>query len=359
MLASDVDETAMEGRGVYHLDFRCGLGEILGLTLITAVLTVVTLTIYRFWGRTRVRRLLWRRTLLLDDPLEYTGTGWELFTGFIKVLVLVLIPLILIDRGINAWQQAAIADAVAVVQEAGKNQPAGAMPDVMDTMWAARDELLGPFIARYAYLGLILFLAGLGVYLARRYRLTRTRWRGVRANQGGSPLTYGVRYLGFFVAMFLTLGLILPVRNASLWRYRYRNTWFGDTRFDSHASARGLYGRFILCWLFALPTLFLSIVFYKAKELRHFVEATRFSDDLRFRLEATGWSLLWLVLGNFVIAIVTLGLGSPIIQWRQARYVARRLVAVGAMDLDALQYDPQKAPTTGEGLAESFPDIGI
>lgn len=355
------DITGTAEQRTYRLDFRCRFLEILSLTLITGLLTVVTLTVYRFWGRTRVRRLLWRRTLLLDDPLEYAGTGWELFVGFLKVLFFVLIPLVLIERGISVWEQTAIQQAVADMQATMNGRPAGTpFPDAMDLIWSAWDIMIGPWAARYGYLGLVIFLAGLGIYVARRYRMTRTLWRGVRANQGGRPLAYAGRYLGFFVALFFTLGLVLPLRNASLWRYRYRNTWFGDTRFDSDANVRGLYGRFLLCWLFAVPTLFLSIAFYKAKELRHFVAATSFGDGrLRFRLEATGWSLLWLVLGNLVISIGTLGLGSPLAQWRMARYVAKRLIATGTADLDAIQYDPMKAPGTSEGLADAFPDIGM
>lgn len=344
----------------YQLEFRCGLGEILGLTLVTGLLTVVTLTIYRFWGRTRVRRLLWRRTLLLGDPLEYAGTGWELFVGFLKVLVLVILPLVLVERGIAVWEQSAIQDAIAEMQTEIRKRPAGTpLPNMFAIMWSMKDHMIGPWLSRYAYLGLVVFLIGFGVYVARRYRLTRTRWRGVRGNQDGRPLAYAGRYLGFVVALIFTLGLVLPLRNASLWRYRYRHTLFGSTRFSSTASARGLYGRFLLCWLLLLPTLFMSLAWYKAKELRHFVAATHFGDGLTFRLNATGWSLLRLGIGNILITIFTLGLGSPIVQYRQARYVAKRLVAFGSTDLNNIRYDPRSGPGTGEGLADAFPDIGM
>ncbi len=45
------------------------------------------LGIWRFWGKTRMRRYLWSHTSLSGDRFEYTGTGGELFVGFIIVMI--------------------------------------------------------------------------------------------------------------------------------------------------------------------------------------------------------------------------------------------------------------------------------
>lgn len=57
--------------------------NVLGLALKNAALTIITLTMYRFWARTSMRRRLWSRTWVLGDPLEYTGNAAELFRGFL------------------------------------------------------------------------------------------------------------------------------------------------------------------------------------------------------------------------------------------------------------------------------------
>ena len=62
------------------------VSELLPIVLLNALLNVLTLSLYRFWGKTRVRRYLWDNTNLLGDRLEYTGTGGELFKGFLFVL---------------------------------------------------------------------------------------------------------------------------------------------------------------------------------------------------------------------------------------------------------------------------------
>ena len=70
--------------------------EFAPIALTNLLLTIVTLGIYRFWAKTRERRYLWSHTRFIDDTLEWTGTGKELFIGFIMAAVLVLFPLVLL-----------------------------------------------------------------------------------------------------------------------------------------------------------------------------------------------------------------------------------------------------------------------
>ena len=67
-------------------------GRLFGLGVTVMFLSLITLGFYRFWGKTRIRRYLWSRVSLMGDRFEYTGTGKELFFGFIIALG-VLIPL--------------------------------------------------------------------------------------------------------------------------------------------------------------------------------------------------------------------------------------------------------------------------
>ena len=50
---------------------------LLWLLLRNLLLTIITVGIYRFWAKTRVRQFFWRHTKLLGDRLEYLGTGGE------------------------------------------------------------------------------------------------------------------------------------------------------------------------------------------------------------------------------------------------------------------------------------------
>src|SRR5262249_12592464 len=103
-----------------------------------AILLAVTLGIYRFWLATDQRRFLWSNTEIAGDTLEYTGTARELLIGFLIALA-VLVPLN------TAFFLAAI--------DFG-------------------------FVTLATFLVLALF-GHFAIYRARRYRLTRTVFRGV------------------------------------------------------------------------------------------------------------------------------------------------------------------------------------
>ena len=82
--------------------------------------------------------------------------------------------------------------------------------------------LLGLEIERFkafASLPLYLFLAAFGqfaAYRARRYRLTRTIWRGVRFWMTGSGWSYAWRSLLWGLLLVPTLGFAYPWRMAAL-----------------------------------------------------------------------------------------------------------------------------------------------
>ena len=64
------------------------------IVAVNALYQLLTGMIFRFWARTRERKYLWSHVRLGDDRLEYTGTGLELFLGFLIVLAVVLFPVI-------------------------------------------------------------------------------------------------------------------------------------------------------------------------------------------------------------------------------------------------------------------------
>jgi uncharacterized membrane protein YjgN (DUF898 family) len=68
--------------------------EYLPIAATNALLIICTLGVYRFWASARQRRYLWSRTHVIDDALEWTGTGKEMFFGFL-IVIAVLAPFLL------------------------------------------------------------------------------------------------------------------------------------------------------------------------------------------------------------------------------------------------------------------------
>src|SRR4051812_33078711 len=120
-----------------------------------ALLLLFTLGIYRFWLATDVRRFLWSNTEIAGDGLEYIGTARELLLGFLIAIAL-LVPL-------------NVAFFLSTLGRGWLSQVSGLLALIVLA-------LLGQF----------------AVYRARRYRLTRTIYRGIRFHQTGSARRYAV-----------------------------------------------------------------------------------------------------------------------------------------------------------------------
>jgi uncharacterized membrane protein YjgN (DUF898 family) len=174
-----------------------------------AVLLMLTLGIYRFWLTTDVRRFLWSNTEVAGESFEYTGTARELLLGFL-IAVAILLPLY------------------------------------------AAFFLVALGLGELSSLLALLVLTVLGhyaVYRARRYRLTRTVFRGVRFHQSGSAWRYAVCALLWWMLILSTLGLVYPFAQSRLERFKMRNTFFGDLQGRFEGSGFHLLLRGLVLWL--------------------------------------------------------------------------------------------------------------
>lgn len=176
------------------------------------VLLLLTLGIYRFWLTTDVRRFLWGNTEIAGDNLEYSGTAMELLVGFL-VAIVILVP-------INS----------------------------MFFLAALDMGLIGEISGLLAFV-LLALLAQFAVYRARRYRLSRTLYRGLRFHQEGSAWRYAFTALFWWVMIALTIGLAYPWAQASLERLKMRNTFYGDLPGRFEGSALSLFFRGGPLWL--------------------------------------------------------------------------------------------------------------
>jgi uncharacterized membrane protein YjgN (DUF898 family) len=177
---------------------------LVSLSIVNFLLVVATLTIYRFWAKTRVRRHIWSCVHINGEPLEYTGTGKELFLGALVVFLLFVLPLVMLAVGLTLWL-------------------------------GPEHSLIGN--VQMAGTALVLILFGMAIYRARRYRLSRTLWRGIRGTLIGSAWTYSFLYFGSLLLKAVTLGWSTPAMNLELRQRLVREMRFGDRHPDSVAES--------------------------------------------------------------------------------------------------------------------------
>lgn len=225
--------------GMETFEFSGARGPFLGLLLINLLLTILTLGVYRFWAKTKVRKFFWSNIRFLGDPLEYTGKGSELLLGFLIVLA-VLFPLGFIYDTI------------------GRLVPPGET--------ALRISLeVGYYLVLFA-------LIQIGFYRAWRYRMSRTTWRGIRLGLDGSTWTFLRLSFGWTIVTALTLGLAYPWMSVELWRYQITHTRLGDTSANLKASGKQLFSvwLFIILPVWLLGSLILSIAIESQFDLQNF-----------------------------------------------------------------------------------------
>jgi uncharacterized membrane protein YjgN (DUF898 family) len=201
-----------------RLRFVGRIGDYWRLMIRGAALQAVTLGIYRFWLFTDMRRFLWAATQIAGETAEYTGTASELLIGFL-IAIGILIP-------------------------------------VYALFFIASLEY--GILSRLSGILAFVVLAGFGeyaAYRARRYRLTRTVFRGLRFHQTGSAVRYAVRAMLWWVPVVLTLGLAWPWAAANLERYKMRNTFYGNLGGSFAGSGTRLFGRGLLIWLLVVGPL--------------------------------------------------------------------------------------------------------
>lgn len=192
-------------------------GPLFRLYLLTSLLTLVTLGIYRFWAKTRIRKYIWSATSGDGDSFEYTGTGLEKFLGFLVAIVILAIYLGIVQMALFYFGLNLFVDPQNQGQELAQ---IGAI-----------------YLTLLAVLPLMLFAR----YRARRYKMARSRWRGIRFGMENGAWGYAGRALGYYLLNAMTLGLLNPLATFRLEKYMADRSWYGDARFEQTGRWQDLY----------------------------------------------------------------------------------------------------------------------
>ncbi|MBE0532175.1 MAG: DUF898 family protein [Rhodospirillales bacterium] len=401
--SQEAPAAAMLPAGPVVPQFSGRRGALFMLVLKTMGLTLLTLGIYRFWAKTRLRRYFWGNVVIAGEPLEYTGKATELLVGFL-IVIAVLVPL-------------SVASSVLRLVAEGGSEWIGVALDV-------------------GYFAVLLFLIDFAVYRMWRYRLTRTRWRGIRFGMENGALKYAGRAFLWRIGQVLTLGFITPWARLDLAKFRvarmrlgnqtiamngparplvlrWLGVWgipiaivagtlalgYGDTIFallDDAQISGGSPGKAIAAVVIAILAGFILFVLYRIFEGRYLLGLTtvggaRLESRLRARAILPAFVLAWtivlilfaVVLGFAFVPVVG-GMASPANQmvgmvvgiavavlmlvllplitypiavFQTVRHVWTTLSIHDIDDLDRVTQAPKEEPRFGEGLADAL-DVG-
>ncbi|WP_324751460.1 DUF898 family protein [Roseovarius sp. Pro17] len=295
-------------------EYRGTAGPLFWLALRTSMLTALTLGVYRFWAKTRIRRHVWSCVAADGDAFEYTGTGLEKFLGFLAAIVVLAIYLgavqmILFYFGLTLFGSA-------------------------ETQAQVFLQFGALAITSLAVLPLIFFAQ----YRARRYKLARTRWRAVRFGAQPGAWGYVWRAMAHWTVTLASFGLLLPRMTFYLEKYKADRSWYGDAPFQQGGRWQGLYPAmkhlFIGAGLIALAVVFavsevwvmaglwgtLGVIWAAVGALSYrvnsFIYLTQHltlgrKSQIAFVAAPETWSILWQMVGGGFL--VSLGAGGAFV----------------------------------------------
>jgi uncharacterized membrane protein YjgN (DUF898 family) len=304
--------TAKEKKLSFH-----GKGETLfGIHITNLFFTIITLGIYYFWANVKTRKYLWGQLEFEEDRFSYHGTPQEILRGWFKALLVFGIPYVVLRYGPH--------------------------------LAGASIALIG--IGTLLSLVLILVFIPFATVGSRRYRLSRTAWRGIRFSFQESWKSYAPIFFKGHALSLITLSLYAPYYDAKREKFLISNSYIGNRNFDYDGNGDDLFGSHFLSLVLAGPTLFFSLIWYSVKRNRYVWNHTTFGDG-RFVCTITFGGQLKIYVLNALQTIFTLGFGLPWAQVRSIRYLLDNLSLNGSPALNSIKQDTQVVNATGEELS--------
>jgi uncharacterized membrane protein YjgN (DUF898 family) len=294
-----------------------------GISAINWLLTLLTLGVYYFWGKVRVRRYLTGQTEFAGDRFAFHGTGKELLLGWLKVLLVFGLPVAALNLLASL----------------------GALGPMLQIGLGVLTSLIFVLFIPVATVG------------ARRYRLSRTSWREIRFSFRGQATQYIRIYFTGWLLSLLTLGIYYPYFDIRRYEFLTSHAYLGNQSFRFSGSGRDLLPSFLGCLLLTVPTLGLCWFWWSAKRQRYLWDRTGLG-EAHFRCTIRAGALLGLTVTNLLLILLTLGCAWPWTRIRSLRFLLRNLSLEGFVDFDRIRQDAQTADAAGEALA-GFLDVGF
>lgn len=317
------------------------------IRLINAILQVITFNFYYPWAKAAKLDYLYEQTEFAGSRFKFHGTGKEMFIGYLKMLVIILV--------------------------------------IYSSFWFAKANeqiVLGTLLL---YGGLIIVYP-LAIHGTAKYRLSRSSWRGIFFGYRGElGELFAKFFIGILVSVF-TLGIYWSWVEVDLRRYVTKNIRFGNVEFDFVGKGADLFLiklKYIIFIFVAiifgvvLVIMFgvvsgsefsrigiqslnpsISFIFFGIFAYLFFIaiigsialmrqrEIFQFYADNTFLWQNEQWhgvklnmsfiDLLQLSITNMLMILFTLGIATPFVEIRTLHFIMPRLEIDGSFDPDSL-----------------------
>jgi len=319
--------------------------------IVNLILTILTLGIYSAWAKVRRLQYLYRNTRLAGSSFDYHGTPIAILKGRLIAIVL----------------------------------------------FASYSIFLQLMPALGLAIGLIIALIMPYFFVTSlRFRLYNSSYRGLRFGFSGSVKSAYINFLLLPIASALTLFILAPYTHHRSKAYQHNNSHFGQSNFSFDATiasfykiyffvflqivtvvglfALGIYLMFQGSWsnlpkmaIFAIVAgVYLLLIFTSLLVIPYFIARIQnliwnhtALGEHRFICNMGARGLTWIILSNFFLIAMTMGIFKPFADIRLLRYKLEHLALLPSDSLDNfIASEKQHVSATGTESAEIF-DVDI
>lgn len=310
----------------HHFSYH-GVGSDLAIVMLkNIILTIITFGIYSPWARTNTRRFFWSNTAFKGDRFTYTGTGKELFKGWIKVFGIFFLF--------------AIGVQILMLFLPKSFKPAA-----------------GLFM-----LPIYIYIFSIAIYSGLRYRALRTLWRQIRFN-----VVRNKELVREFTLLFakgsifsgLTFGIYLPYFTNQKHHFLFNKISYGGIPFSYDGEDKEYFMICIKGFFLSLITLGIYTPWFFLNRFEYRLSHTHIGNN-SFHIALKGEKFLVYGLVSYFGTLLSFGLALPwIINWGLS-LVFDNTYLEGPLDLSGVKNEAGDESATGEDLVSAYDlDLGF
>lgn len=304
----------------YRLEFFGKGSEYFSIMIINWLLTVATLGLYYPWARAKKIRYVYGQTALNNERFHFSGTGKEMFRGFIKI-ILIYIAIILFYLLLLA---------------------------------VVRSPLVAVLFLYLAIFAIIPF----AIHGSFRYRMSRTSYRGIRFGYRGNRNELAKYFFKWAFFTIITFGVYAAWLQMNIRKYTHQNIRYGDVSFSNNANGADYFILNLKGYLLTILTLGIYLFWWECAIFNYYIDTMRMSKDdqkIKCHSTASGGGFFRLLIGNFLITVLTLGFGKAWADMRTQKFLCDHVKMEGDINIDDIhQTEEEYTNAFGEDAMDFF-----
>ncbi|HAS6359050.1 TPA: DUF898 family protein [Vibrio vulnificus] len=378
------------------IQFKGQGGEFFGIWIVNILLSVITLGIYSAWAKVRTKRYFYGNTFIAGDNFEYHAQPMQLLKGrlvalalvviwvvansFFPLASLVLLALFYVALPWLLWSNARFDSAMTSYRNVHFAFNGSLKEAYMSILGRGLASLLiiaiyiaivvasanaSAMVATLLGFGTLMLMfvlyawvvAGIHQYFASGYQYGD--WKFVAKIETGFFLK---TYCKAMLIGFLTAVAFMIVMGTFVLGTDIMNIFAGEVDL---LEGKGDFAYVVVTYLVTI-TMSLGITAYTTTRIRNYVfsrltATAEAQSETEFRFASTFgvWDYMSLIVTNFLLQVITLGLARPWVMVRTSRYVASHTGVIGDMDtLKATDQDSAVKNAISDEVAQAF-DLGL